>query len=217
MLEGVRFFVTDLDYIVKQPRISSYFHVPYRMLRRIDPELTEHIVELPSKIVAIRLLEYFAEHALLKLGIFNGVSSYVVDPNLLRELQLHGIVVGFFTRLPRKPVEKDLSEFPFRPGALVCGDDVGLHGYLDHDYIAETIRRLGGVPQESLVASDSPSQLLKGKAIGARTLGIPSYHSEKAIRRANPDYIRSSLQEGLQTALARFRLDKDFKPVYTEV
>lgn len=189
-LAEIKAVATDFDFVLAEPYFTRYLKHLHRLLRKVSPEFTEWLVSLPSKIYALRLLEYMTERALLNNPVFNGNHSPLVNPLTLYDYSERGLI-GCFTRGPKEPFERKLVELGYRGSmtVVVGSEDVGFIGTTRKEYIPECINRLGVPPHHVLVMSDSPSDLIKARDNGARICGVPSgYHSIEALERVRPEF-----------------------------
>lgn len=190
MLSSVRAFATDYDFgLMYDRQLVSYLGGAYRALRKINTKLTEGLVSLPNRSHALRLLEYLAEGTLLNPRIFHSHPVPLANPFLVGVFSRYA-PTGVFSRRFNQQIEDGLNQGGYRPHikVVVGRDDVGI-GVTRKEYIPECICRLGVEPRSVLVASDSPSDLIKAKSVGAITCGIPGgYHSKESLEKTKPDF-----------------------------
>jgi len=197
----VEAIATDLSYTLSRHELTSYFRAHYRILKRLDHRLTEWLVGLPRNNILFGILEYIAEGLILKHHL-PGNSSPLVPVSALEDVHRR-YYTGVFSREPRRRVEESLIRHNYRPhiDVVVAREDVGF-GVLRKKHIDECVRRLGATPSSIVVVSDSPADLEKGRILGTVTCGVlTGYHSERAIRMVNPDFVFSSLEEFIYSKL----------------
>lgn len=188
----------DCDYTLLNPGFTPYIFLPYGILKRINTELAKSSIRIAGSQFG-SIIEYLMEGTLLNyLYCLPGDPEPLVSPNTLADVRKrYGIVV--YTRRFAKHVKKDIWKTGLSQYVddVVGREDVGL-GVINKQHIPIAIKRLGIMPNKAIVVSDSPKDLERGKSLGAETWGVlTGYHSEKDVRKSNPDFVFSSLEEGL--------------------
>ncbi len=110
-------------------------------------------------------------------------------PDMLRHLRRHGFRVGIVTRNCRAAVERVLDRHPMDYDALLTRDDVE-HVKPDPRHLLAALEVLGVPGHEAVMCGDHPMDMLAGRRIGARTVGVlpPGLTSER-FAQAVPDLI----------------------------
>jgi len=118
-----------------------------------------------------------------RAGAFPGV------PEMLRHLRGHGFRVGIVTRNCRAAVERVLERHPMDYDALLTRDDVE-HVKPDPRHLLAALEVLGVAGEQAVMCGDHPMDVLAGRRIGAKTVGVlpPGLTSER-FAQAVPDLI----------------------------
>ncbi len=124
-------------------------------------------------------------------------------PELLQHLRASGWGVAIVTRNCRVAVERVLARTPLPHDVLLTRDDV-LHVKPDPRHLLAALERLGVAPEEAVMCGDHPMDVLAGKRIGARTVGVlPDGAGADYFAQARPDLVIARVTD------LRAYLDKD--------
>ena len=129
---------------------------PHEVLRRYGEELLEEMFSSFEE-------HYYATH-------HQHLTAYQGIEDLLTSLNEQGASVGIVSLKPRRAGELELDIIGLRRlvGLAVWGDDV-VRPKPEPDGVLRALEELGVDPQATLVIGDSPSDILMGRAAGART------------------------------------------------
>lgn len=129
---------------------------PHEVLRRYGEELLEEMYASFEE-------HYYATH-------HHHLSAYQGIEELLSSLRRQGASVGIVSLKPRRAGELELDMIGLRAlvGLAVWGDDVA-RPKPEPDGVLRALEEFGADAQATLVIGDSPSDILMGRAAGART------------------------------------------------
>ena len=116
-------------------------------------------------------------------------------PEMLRHLRRHGFRVGIVTRNCRAAVERVLGHHPMDHDALLTRDDVA-HVKPDPRHLLAALEVLGVPGHQAVMCGDHPMDVLAGRRIGAKTVGVlpPGLTSER-FAAAVPDLILTQVTD----------------------
>ena len=125
----------------------------------------------------------------IELAAAEGARAFPGVPEMLRHLRGHGFRVGIVTRNCRAAVERVLGRHPMDHDALLTRDDVE-HVKPDPRHLLAALEVLCVPAEEAVMCGDHPMDVLAGRRVGARTVGVlpPGWTSER-FAQATPDLI----------------------------
>lgn len=200
MFDGVRAFLFDFDGTLVQPSIA--FAMMHESVRDValrfgvvgEPYGQVHTLELIERVgeelarkdpVEQKAFLEEAHRAVTDIEVeaAERVEAYPGAPELLQELQTRGYRVGIVTRNCRAAVERILPRIPLYHDVFLTRDDVS-HVKPDPRHLLMALEVLSTSPQQTAMCGDHPMDVVAGRRIGARTVGVlrpgtgPEYFSE---------------------------------------
>ena len=171
-----------------------------------EPLVTMHVLELIDRATdelmrtdGHRGRAFFQEahRAVLdiELAAAEDARAFPGVPEMLRHLRRNGFRVGIVTRNCRAAVERVLGRHPMDHDALFARDDVE-HLKPDPRHLLAALEVLGVAGEQALMCGDHPMDVLAGRRIGARTVGVlpPGLTSER-FAQAVPDLILTQVTD----------------------
>ena len=164
---------------------------PHEVLRRYGEELLEEMFSSFEE-------HYYATH-------HQHLTAYQGIEDLLTSLNEQGASVGIVSLKPRRAGELELDIIGLRRlvGLAVWGDDV-VRPKPEPDGVLRALEELGADPQATLVIGDSPSDILMGRAAGARTAAaLWGGSTRERLLAARPDLTIDSPTDLLRAITAK--------------
>lgn len=192
MISNITAIATDCDYVLMCPSFTQHVRPFYRLLKRMSDDGTEIFLKIISG-----LPEYIAGKVLFRYETLFDNPTPLVDEKSLAEIR-NKYKIGVYSRRPKNLINKNLAQLGYSVDVVVGQDDVGI-GTIRREYVDKCLQHLNSEPETTLIVSDSPKDIEKGRLIGAMTCAVTSgYHSEKVLRECKPDIILPSFQELLE-------------------
>jgi len=189
MIDGINSIATDCDYVMLQPSFDPYARPVFHFLERVNPEVKEGFIRAISG-----LPEYALAEVLFRINPLSAKPTALVSSKTFKNVHKK-FKVGVFSRRPGGEVNNNLAIRGYRVDVVVGREDVGI-GVIERKHIDLCIKRLEAKPETTLVVSDSPKDLRRGKRLGAKTCGVNSgYHSKEEILMCNPTAVFPSAEE----------------------
>jgi len=116
---------------------------------------------------------------------------------ILRELKERGYAIGIGTTKMRVHVEQIIRNLGWEPyvDTYVGADDVA-EVKPAPDAFLETLKRLGGKTESSIVIGDTINDIIAAKRAGLRVIAVKSiFGNDGELQEGNPDFIVDSLDE----------------------
>jgi len=206
MFDGTRAMLFDFDGTLIQQSIDFDFmrEVVLDIARcygvATDSVATMHVLELIERVESDLILtdgdrgQAFLErahHAVIgiELAAAEGATAFPGVPEMLSDLRRSGFRVGIVTRNCRVAVEHVLRRNRMACDALLTRDDVE---YVKPDprHLLAALELLGATGQQSVMCGDHPMDVLAGRRIGAKTVGVlPPGSTSERFADAQPDLL----------------------------
>jgi phosphoglycolate phosphatase len=155
--------------------IVAAFGIDVNRLERMHVlELIETgISELGNGSSAAIALRSQTDQAILEIELEAAARTrpYLGVPEMLAELGERGYRIGIVTRNCRKAVECILASHPLHHHVLLTRDDVP-HVKPDPRHLRQALDALGIDARQTVMCGDHPMDVLAGRRIGARTVGV---------------------------------------------
>lgn len=151
-------------------------------LRQTDPRIAEDFYRS-------------AHQAIIDIELAAARESHLIPGvvPLFRDLKRHGILTGVVTRNCRQAVETIAgSDMPV--DSMRTRDEVE-KVKPDPEHLTVALRDLGASPGESLMVGDHPMDIVAGKAVGMRTVGVLTGNCPvERLQEAGADYVLPSVE-----------------------
>jgi len=110
-------------------------------------------------------------------------------PEMLDRLHASGFQVGIVTRNCRVAVERVLERVPMHHDVLLTRDDVA-QVKPDPRHLLSALEALDAAPAQAVMVGDHPMDVLAGRRIGAKTVGVlPPGMTAERFAGAEPDLL----------------------------
>lgn len=133
--------------------------------------------------------ETFEKLRVLELEAAKGKDVYPFTRSVLSLLKTKGLTIGIITRTCIDVVNSVFPDFGEYVEGIVTRDHIkDLKPHPDH--IRAVCHALSVSPEEGILAGDHPTDMLAGKAVGMRTVGLLSGRTTREdLNRAGADYV----------------------------